>query len=117
MMEEQTSELETLLQRAENYTKSSIDLLKLRAIDTSVKIISSITSSFIVLIAALCITTMVNFGVALWIGECLHSNYLGFFIVGGFYLLLAIIFYSFRKQLVQTPLSNAIIKQMRNDQI
>lgn len=117
MMEEQTNELETLLQKAENYTKSSIDLLKLRAIDTSVKIISSITSSFILLFAVLCITTMVNFGVALWLGECFQSNYMGFFMVGAFYFIVAIIFFCFRKQLVQIPLSNAIIKQMRDSQL
>ena len=107
-MEEATL-IETLVERAEVYTKSSIDLFKLKAIDKSADIMSAIVSTLIISVVVLIITIMVNIGAALWIGKLVESSYYGFFIVAAFYSLVAIIFCVFRKQLLNTPLSNSVI--------
>jgi len=48
----------------------------------------------------------------LWLGELLGKSYYGFFIVAGFYALLALIFSIFRKQLIKNPVNNSIIEQV-----
>ena len=114
-MEEKATLLESLVEKTEDYTKTSIDLLKLKTIDKSAKALSSLGSTIIITIAIICLTTMVNIGVALLIGGLMGNLYYGFFIVAVFYLLVVIVLYVFRKSLLKVPLSNRIITNIRKD--
>jgi len=73
---------------------------------------SNLVSWLIVLIFAVLFFLILNIGVALWLGELLGKSYYGFFIVAGFYALLALIFSIFRKQLIKNPVNNSIIEQV-----
>jgi len=44
------------------------------------------------------------------VGEVLGKSYYGFFIISLFYVVLGLLLYAFRKQLVKTPVINFIIK-------
>jgi hypothetical protein len=55
---------------------------------------------------------IVNIGLALWVGKLLGDSFYGFFIVGGFYALLAIPLHIFREQWIKYPISNSIIKEL-----
>jgi len=57
---------------------------------------------------------ILNIGLAIWIGELLGQMYLGFFVVGGFYALIAIILHLFRNSWLKKPVSSMIIKKMLN---
>ncbi len=112
-MEEKATLIESLAERAEVYTKSSIDLLKLKAIDKSSDVLSSLVSALIISITVLFIAMMVNIGAAIWIGKLIGNSFCGFFIVAAFYTILAIVLYIFRKQLLKTPLCNCIVTHIR----
>ena len=101
-----------LFQKAEDYGKTSIELMKLKTIDKTSEVISSLVSQLIVAIIALMFMLFISIGIALWIGDMLGKSYLGFMIVAGAYGLIALLIYFFRERWIKTPLSNSIIHQM-----
>lgn len=111
-MDEQQSLIESLIEKGEQYGKTTIELLKLKTLDKSADVVSTLISWSIVIIFAVLFFLILNIGVALWIGELMGKSYYGFFAVSGFYALLGIIFSIFRKQLVKNPVNNSIITQV-----
>lgn len=111
-MEEQAGLIESLIEKSEQYGKTTLKLLKLKTLDKSANISSNIISWLIVIVFIVLFFLIFNIGAALWIGEELGKSYYGFFIVAGFYGLLALIFGIFRKQLLKNPLNNSIITQV-----
>jgi hypothetical protein len=111
-MTENTTPIATLFERAEDYGKTTLNLLKLNAIDKSADVISSLVSRLAVLITVVFSVLIVSIGLSLWIGKWLGDAFYGFFIIGGFYALLAILLQVFRHQWLKYPVSNSIIKQM-----
>lgn len=111
-MDEQSGLIESLIEKGEQYGKTTLELLKLKTLDKSADVISNLVSWWIVLIFAVLFFLILNIGVALWLGELLGKSYYGFFIVSGFYALLAIVFAVFRKQLIKKPVNESIITQV-----
>lgn len=111
-MDEQSGLIESLIEKGEQYGKTTLELLKLKTIDKSADVTSNLGSWLIVVIFAVLFFLILNIGVALWLGEILGKSYYGFFVVSGFYALLALIFGIFRKQLLKEPLNNSIIEQV-----
>jgi len=111
-MEEQSGLIESLIEKGEQYGKTTLELLKLKTLDKSADVVSNLVSWLIVFIFAVLFFLILNIGVALWLGELLGKSYYGFFVVSGFYALLALIFGIFRKQIVKNPVNNSIITQV-----
>jgi len=104
--------IEILFQKAEDYSKTSIELLKLSAIDMSAEVVSSFAARFVIFMVVALFTLVINIGVALWIGELLGKLHYGFFVVAGFYAIVGALLYIFRDEWIKTPISNSIIMQM-----
>jgi len=111
-MEEQSGLIESLIEKGEQYGKTTLELLKLKTLDKSADVVSNLVSWLIVLIFAVLFFLILNIGVALWLGELLGKSYYGYFVVSGFYALLAILFGIFRKQWIKNPVNNSIITQV-----
>jgi len=111
-MDEQSGLIESLIEKGEQYGKTTLELLKLKTLDKSADVVSNLVSWLIVFIFAVLFFLILNIGVALWLGELLGKSYYGFFVVSGFYALLALIFGIFRKQIVKNPVNNSIITQV-----
>jgi len=111
-MNEQSDLINSLIEKGEQYGKTTLELLKLKTLDKSADVASNIVSWLIVVIFAVLFFLILNIGIALWIGELLGKSYYGFFVVAGFYALLALIFGIFRKQLIKNPVNNSIIDQV-----
>ena len=111
-MEDKIKHFDLLVNKAENYGKTSIELIKLQAVDK----VANGTSSFIawtaVVIAVVLGFIILNFGLALWLGAVMEKVYLGFFAVAGFYILLAIILFIFKDKWIKKPLNNSMINEM-----
>lgn len=112
IMTDNTTPIETLFERAENLSKTTIKLLKLTAVDKSAEIVSALFSVLIVIVAVVLSIMIISVGLALWLGKLLGDSYYGFFIVGASYLFVAILFHVFRKQWLKYPISNSIIKKV-----
>lgn len=111
-MDNFTASIETLFERAEDYTRTSAELVKLNAIDKSADVLSSLLSRLTVAIFAVMFVLLLNIGLSLWIGEIIQKPYLGFFIVSGVYLIGSIVLYSFKDQWIKIPVSNFIIAKL-----
>jgi len=111
-MDEQSGLIESLIEKGEQYGKTTLELLKLKTLDKSADAASNLVSWLIVVIFAVLFFLILNIGVALWLGEVLGKSYYGFFVVAGFYGLLALVFGIFRKQLIKKPVNNSIINQV-----
>lgn len=111
-MNTNATSIETLFDRAEDYSKTTIELLKLNAIDKSADVASSVLSRLAIFMVVALSVIILNIGIALWIGILLGNTCYGFFITGGFYILVAILLHTFRHQWIKFPVSNAIITQL-----
>jgi hypothetical protein len=114
-MEDKASPLETLIQRAEDFSKTSIKLFKLKAIDKTSEIVSGLASWLVVIILIALFFMILNIGIALWIGEMLGKAYYGFFILAGFYAIMALIIQIFSNRWIKKPVRNSIISQLLNN--
>ncbi|MEO8760109.1 MAG: hypothetical protein ABI388_03295 [Bacteroidia bacterium] len=104
--------IETLLENAENYAKTTLELVKLSAIDKTSEAISTISAKIAVFVMIALFTIIANIGLSLWIGDMLGKPYYGFFAVAGFYAIVAAFVYGFRESWVKHPVQNAVIEHM-----
>jgi hypothetical protein len=102
----------SLFEKGEQYGKTTLELAKLKAIDKLADVVSNAASWFVIIALALLFFVVLNIGAALWLGELLGKLYYGFFAVAGFYALLTLIFWIFRKQLVKKPVGDTLIDNL-----
>lgn len=111
-MPDNTTPIATLFERAEDYSKTTLRLLKLHAIDKSADVASSLVSRLAVIMTVVFSVLISSIGLALWFGKLLGDTFYGFFIVGAIYAIIAIFLHLFRDGLLKYPVSNSIIKQL-----
>ncbi|MBA4250589.1 MAG: hypothetical protein C0442_02535 [Chlorobiaceae bacterium] len=116
-MNDNAAPIELLFQKAEAYSKTTLELLQLQAIDKSADLISTLIAQIAIVIAAALAILIINIGIALWIGQMLGNSFYGFFIVGIFYAIVAGTLYLFRNVWIKKPLNNSIITQMMKQKI
>ena len=105
--------LESLLKKAENYAKTSLELYRLKEINKLTDIMStSISRGVAIILFSLFIITA-NIGVALWLGDVLGKVYYGFFCVAGFYGFLGVLVYYFLHNYIKSRVNNSIIEQLQ----
>lgn len=104
MNKSNSTTFDTLFQKIQSYTETTLELFKLKMIEKTSEIFSKIASLIILLFFTAMFFIIINIGLSLLIGEWLGKSYYGFFIVAIFYLLLGIILVKFRKKLVKNPL-------------
>lgn len=107
---ETINKIEALGADAMNLAESKLHLWKLKAVDKTAQFASTGVWSICLFVIGIFFVLMVNIGLALWVGELLGKSYYGFFVLSLFYVLLGVLLYAFRKQLVKTPTINFIIK-------
>jgi hypothetical protein len=110
-MEKQASQIENLFEKAENYSRTTYDLTKLRALETTTVVVASLVSRLSVIIMISLFLLTVNIGIALWLGELLSKAYYGFFIVAAFYLLAGAVLHLFLHKWIKKPITDLIIIQ------
>jgi hypothetical protein len=111
-MEDQTSFIEPLLERAEAYGKTSYALFKLKAIDKTANLGSTLISRGTTILLFVLFISCTNIGVSLWLGDVLGKSYYGFFCVAGFYGFIGVVLYFFMHSSLKKKISNAIVSQM-----
>jgi hypothetical protein len=111
-MDNQSSTIESLIDKAKNYAETRIDLFKLKAIDKSSSLLSLLVSMFIVILTCFIVFVFLNIGLALLIGEWLGRAYYGFFIIAAIYLIAGLVLFSLRDKLLKTPIADTMIKKL-----
>ena len=111
-MEENAKPFESLLEKASEYGKTSFELIKLKALDKTSDVVSSLipNSVFFILIASFML--FLNLGLGFWLGEILGKIYFGFFVIAAFYVIIGIILHFFMHKSIKKLISNYIIKHV-----
>ncbi len=111
-MEEQANILESLLGRAEEYGKTSLELFKLKAQDKTLGVVSSIISRTVAFVFIFTFFLMGTIGVAYLLGDALGKLWLGFFIVAAFYGIIGFVLYFFLNNRMKRLFGDFLIKQV-----
>lgn len=108
-MDNIATNVELLYDKAKKYVDTSIDLLRLNAVDKTADVMSSLIARIIIVIIVAMFTLFINIGISLYIGKLIGAYYLGFVIISTFYLLIAILLYFYSNRFIKIPLTNLII--------
>jgi hypothetical protein len=111
-MEPQATLVEMLIERGESYGKTSIELVKLKGLETSTNVVTTLVSRLSVIIMVFLFVLVLNIGIAIWLGELLGKSYYGFFIVAAFYLVAGFVSHLFMYKWIKKPVSELIITQV-----
>ncbi len=112
-MEATANLIEPLLERAEEYGKTSFELLKLRSLDKTADVTSTLFSRLLMVTAFLLFALMLNIALGFLLGDLLGKTYYGFLIVASFYGLVGIILY-FVHPTIKARVNDTIITQLLN---
>jgi len=110
-METPGDSIELLFERAETYAKTTYELSKLKLLETTNIVVTSVIARLSVIMMISMFSFVLSIAVALWLGDILGKSYYGFFIVAGFYFLAGIVLHFFLHSWVKKPISELIIKQ------
>lgn len=110
-MEENTNLIETLLEKATQYGKTSYELIKLKTLYKVSDIVSTCIPNSIVVALMSILLLFFNLGLSLWLGEILGRIYFGFFAVAIFYGIIGLFIHFFMHKWIKKKAGNYIIKQ------
>lgn len=111
-MEDNTELLESLLERASEYGKTSFELVRLKTLDKVTDVVSSLVPQSMVIMLIASFLLFLNLGIALWLGDILGKLFLGFFVVAAFYILAGIVIHFFMHNWIKKLVGNYFIKRV-----
>lgn len=112
---EEKSRIEGIAGHVRAYLETRLNLFILNTSDKASGIISSIASVMLIAVCALFVLLFLSIGAALWIGQAFGDSSMGFLIIGLFYLVVSIILYSFRENLIRIPVINGFLNAIYNN--
>lgn len=113
-MEENPNTIASLVEKVETLSKTSYELLRLKTLDKTSKVVSSVTLRLFVFSVIFLFMLLLSIGIGIWLGELLGKLYYGFFIIAAFYAVSAVIIYFFMGDWIKQRISNSIINQVLN---
>lgn len=111
-MEDNAKLIEKLLEGVVEYGKTSFELFKLRALDKTSDVFSSLALHSVAFVLIASFMLFLNLGLAFWLGDILGKSYYGFFLVGGFYIVAAIFISLFMSKWIKKTTRDYIIKRL-----
>jgi len=82
-----------------SYLEHSDEYLKLQVFKVFMRFLTTSLQTILVSVGIIFVLLFISLGASMALCEALDSYYLGFLLVGGFYVLVSILLYVFRKQL------------------
>jgi hypothetical protein len=111
-MEENSGTFETLLEKAEDFSKTSLKLIKLKAVEKISQGVSSAASKIAGLFFFILFFFFASVALSLWLGDVLGKIWYGFSAVAAFYGILCAILIFVKHNWLKKIVENSIIKQM-----
>jgi len=111
-MDTSNTTVEDLFYKVKDYVNTRIELLKLKSVNKVSSILSKAITTVISLVLVFMVFLFLSAGLALYLGEVLGHYYYGFFIVGGFYIIIGLILIMARKAIFKRPFANWLIRTL-----
>lgn len=115
-METRSELVESLIEKAENYSKTTFQLTKFKALDKTIEVLTSMVGRLIVVVLVSIFVFMLSIGAAFLIGESLGKSYYGFFIVALFYFLGALMCHYFIQDWIKKTIGNLLITEIMDEE-
>ncbi|MGQ0826779.1 MAG: hypothetical protein ACT4ON_00135 [Bacteroidota bacterium] len=113
--ETKTSVIESLVERVEEYGRTSYELIRLKTIDKVSGTLSSVVSRLCAVIFLFIFIIIFHIALGLWLGELLGKGYYGFFCVAALDIIIWGILNFLMYNWVKKQISNSIISQLLNN--
>src|SRR5664279_577999 len=97
--------IKSLIDKSKDYLDTKIELTKLKTIDKSADILSTVVVTVSMLFISFLVILFVSLAVALLLGKILGAYHYGFFIMGGFYAIILLVIYVKREKWIKTPIA------------
>lgn len=110
-METNAESIELLLARAEEFSRTNLELLKLKSIDKTADVASTLFSRLLLILAICLFSLTLTIAISFWLGELLGKNFYGFFIVAGIYGIIGLALFIIHPR-IKASVGNEIITQM-----
>ncbi len=111
-MPESAVSIKSLIEKSQDYLETKIEITKLKTVEKSSDILSSIVVLILLVFLALLCFLFISIALALYLGSLIGSQHTGFFIMGGFYGIVFLIIYLLRDKWIKIPVANLLIKKM-----
>ena len=102
----------TILDQAEQYIKTSMELYTLRLTGKIAKIVSTLITQLVIGVLAMIVLFMLSMFLAFWIGDLMGRPYLGFLMIGGVIGLVTWVLFLKRDKLIRRPVMDDIISEI-----
>ena len=116
-MENNSTTIEKLIEKAEIYSKTTLELYKCEAVYKSADIFSNLAVKLAMTIVVVVFLLFTNIGLAFYLGDYFGEVSYGFFIVGFGYLLIGILLYILKNKWIKNPVSNFIISEINKSDL
>jgi hypothetical protein len=114
-MEESSNSLDQIITHAEDYLKTRQQLTQHIISEKVVVLTSTLVTSFVLFTVFVLAAFFASFGLAAWITRQANDPMLGYGLVGGGYLIIGLLMMIFRKSILKTPIMNAMVKNIYNE--
>ena len=104
--------VEKLVASISDIAETKIALIKLKAAGKISTSLSTLVFFIIIAVFGSLALTIISFGFAYFIGSKLNNISYGFFIIGGFYVLIGLLVFINRKKWIQKPVSDLLIDKL-----
>ncbi len=111
-MEHASGKIEELTDNVKDYINTRIELVKLKVSAKVAVILSNTLSSIILILFLFMFLIFISITGGFYFSKLTGGYVSGFLILSGIYLVLFLLFYAFRKQIIIEPMKDKIIKQI-----
>ena len=110
-METQKEAARPIIEQAQEYVETRLELLKLEAIERSTSLIANVVVELVFAISLILTFLFASFTLALFLGDIFHSNWKGFGSVALIYLILSVVFMVVKKP-IERPIVNILVRKL-----
>lgn len=117
MEDTERTTLHDITDNIKEYVETRYELLSLKSADKVSKIGSSLGMALVLALLTVFFLMFLSIAGGIYLSILLDSFILGFLSLAGFYLILILVFYSVRKNLIINPIRNLLIREMFEDKV
>jgi uncharacterized membrane protein len=110
-MDKQPHVVESLIGNSTEYVETRLNLFKLKLVDKTSDIASSVVSILPLLLIFVLVFILLNIGLALLIGDLVGRASWGFLILTAVYLIAGLVLYKSREKIFKVPFANLLIRK------
>jgi len=110
MKERISDEFKEVKEEFEDYINRRVDLVKLDVAENLSRFLSGMIIKTVLSFLLFFVLLFVSMGFAFWLGHQFESQSYGFLVVGGFYILVGLLFWVFRRAIIAKPVIKSFVQ-------